>query len=110
MYFMSSRVHLKKIRSDSENFALHRELINSYKEKGLISIPLEIYKDAVEKHSECPLAFYVLGYAYLVEGSAESLNLAEKNLKKAKFIGKKIAQIMTILKFKNMSEKLKEGR
>lgn len=34
----------------------------------------------------------------------------EKNLKKAKIIGKKIAQVMTILRFVNRSEKLKEGR
>ena len=34
----------------------------------------------------------------------------EKNLKKAKFIGRKIAQVMTILRSIKMSEKLKEGR
>lgn len=33
----------------------------------------------------------------------------EKNLKKAKMIGKKIAQIMTVLRLKKTEEKLSEG-
>jgi tetratricopeptide (TPR) repeat protein len=75
--------YLKKIRSEPENLALHRYLVDTYKEKGMINIPIDIYAKAIEKNPDNAIVYYVLGYAYLAQNSKESLNLAEKNLKKA---------------------------
>jgi tetratricopeptide (TPR) repeat protein len=75
--------YLKKIRSEPENLALHRYLVDTYKEKGMINIPIDIYTKAIEKNPDNAMVYYVLGYAYLSQNSKESLNLAEKNLKKA---------------------------
>jgi len=72
--------YLKKIRSAPDDLDLHRELVDTYKEKGLISIPIDIYSKALEKNPDKTIVSYVLGYAYLAEGSPESLKSAEKNL------------------------------
>ncbi|MDQ1328679.1 MAG: Fibronectin type-III protein, partial [Candidatus Poribacteria bacterium] len=73
--------YLKKIRSAPDDLDLHRELVDTYKEKGLISIPIEVYNLSLAKNPDNAIVPYVLGYAYLIEGSPESLKLAEKNLK-----------------------------
>ena len=75
--------YISKIRSDPENMTLHRELMNMFNEKGLIGIPIAIYKNSAEKFPTNPTVLYVLGYAYLTEGYPESLDMAEKNLKAA---------------------------
>jgi len=73
--------YLKKIRSAPDDLDLHRELVDTYKEKGLISIPIEVYNLSLAKNPDNAIVPYVLGYAYLIDGSPESLKLAEKNLK-----------------------------
>ena len=73
--------YLKKIRSAPDDLDLHRELIDTYKEKGLISIPIDVYNKALAKNTDNAIVPYVLGYAYLADGSPESLKMAEKNLK-----------------------------
>ncbi len=75
--------YLKKIRSQPDNLVLHRDLVDTYKEKGLINIPIDIYIKAVGNNPDNPLVYYLLGYAYLSHGTKESLALAEKNLIKA---------------------------
>jgi len=75
--------YLKKIRSQPDNLALHRDLVDTYKEKGMINIPIDIYNRAVANNPDNPIVYYVLGYAYLAQGDKGSLDLAEKNLKKA---------------------------
>lgn len=83
--------YLNKIRSDSNNLALHRELMNMYSGQGLIRIPLSIYRDSAERYPKNPVILYVLGYAYLLavddpldfEDSLNSRQMAEKNLKAA---------------------------
>ncbi|MGB9596664.1 MAG: tetratricopeptide repeat protein [Candidatus Poribacteria bacterium] len=75
--------YLKKIRSQPDNLVLHRDLVDTYKEKGMINIPIDIYIRAVANNPDNPIVYYVLGYAYLSYGTKESLALAEKNLTKA---------------------------
>jgi tetratricopeptide (TPR) repeat protein len=75
--------YLKKIRSEPANLELHRELVDSYKGKGMISIPIDVYSKSVVKNADNPIVMYVLGYAYLADGSPDSLKMAEKNLKLA---------------------------
>ncbi|MGQ9608298.1 MAG: tetratricopeptide repeat protein [bacterium] len=79
----ATNYYVNKIRSDPENLDLHRELIKSYKEKGLIVIPISIYEDSAKKHPENPIVNYVLGYAYLFEGSSSALQKAEKCFRSA---------------------------
>ncbi len=79
----ATNYYINKIRSDPENLDLHRELVRSYKEKGLIAIPISIYEDSAKKHPENPIVNYVLGYAYLFEGSPAGLQKAEKHFRSA---------------------------
>jgi len=73
--------YLDKIRSAPDDLDLHRELIDTYKEKGLINIPIEVYNLSLAKNPDNAIVPYLIGYSYLTEGSPESLKLAEKNLK-----------------------------
>ena len=83
--------YLNRIRSDPNNLALHRELMNMYMGRGLIRIPISIYRDSAEKYPKNPIILYVLGYAYLLavddpldfEDSLNSRQMAEENLKAA---------------------------
>lgn len=73
--------YLKKIRSTPDDLNIHRELMERYKDSGLMNIPIDVYKKAEEKNPDNYVVQYVLGYAYLLEGSPESLKLAERYLK-----------------------------
>lgn len=87
----AANYYVNKIRSDPENLDLHRELVKSYKEKGLIAIPISIYEDSVKRLPENPIINYVLGYAYLNEGSSASLQKAEKSFRSAIMVKPKFA-------------------
>ena len=82
--------YLSKIRSDPNNLALHRELMGTFNEKGMINIPIDIYKSSVKNNPGNPIALYVLGYAYLMayeqplmDGAPNLLRMAKNNLKAA---------------------------
>ena len=75
--------YISKIRSDPENLALHRELVDKFSKRDMAFIPITIYSDSLEKFPANATVTYVLGYAHLAEGSPESLEMAGKNLKAA---------------------------
>ncbi|HGJ65898.1 TPA: tetratricopeptide repeat protein, partial [bacterium] len=94
---LDDEYYLKKIRTNPENLNVHRELINKYKSNGIINIPIDIYSKAVEKNQNNAIVYYVLGYAYLADGSAKSLELAEKNLNKALELNPQFVDALTAL-------------
>ena len=81
--------YLKKIRSDPSNLALHRELVDTFNRRGMVFIPVSIYRNALEKNDSQPIVLYVLGYAYLMaagdpivtDETPDPLPHAEANLK-----------------------------
>lgn len=75
--------YLKKIRSKPEDLQLHREMMHEYKDKGLIKIPISIYEESAKKFPDNHIVSYVLGYAYLIEGSTSSLSKAKERLELA---------------------------
>ena len=85
--------YLNKVRSGSENLALHRELINMFSERGLIGIPIGIYED---KSPKTPTVLYVLGYSYLKQESTELPPLAGHLLLNVRTSGGKTFVEMTI--------------
>jgi tetratricopeptide (TPR) repeat protein len=62
------KFYISKVRSDPEDLALHRELMDMFSERGLIGIPIGIYADSAERNPTNPTVLYVLGYAYLMQG------------------------------------------
>ncbi len=91
----AANYYINKIRSAPENLDLHRDLVKSYKEKGLIAIPISIYEDSAKRLPENPIINYVLGYAYLHEGSSASLQKAEKCFKNALMAKPKFADAIS---------------
>ena len=72
-----------RIRKDPKNLALHRELIELAQQTNRLEIPLHVYKTAYQKQPTNTIVLYVLGYAYLREGSESSLMKAKKLLETA---------------------------
>lgn len=82
--------YINKIRRKPNDLELHRELMEMFAEKGLISIPIAIYRNSLEKNANNHTILYVLGYAHLMahgmpvmDNEPEPLALAEENLKAA---------------------------
>ena len=82
--------YINKIRSDPNNLELHRELMDMFSEKGLMVVPITIYRNSVEKYPANSTILYVLGYAYLMaveqpvmDGEPEPLPMAKKHLEAA---------------------------
>ena len=79
--------YLSQIRRAPDNLGFHRLLMEMFSEKGLMDIPVAIYRGSVERNPNNPQVLYLLGYAYLkaygmplAEGEPEPLKMAEKNL------------------------------
>lgn len=86
----ATEYYLGKIRSKPNDLSLHRDLMETYKDKGFIYIPVSIYKNSVERNPKNPNVLYLLGYSYLlayndpsIENSSEILPNAENNLQAA---------------------------
>ena len=83
--------YVNKVRSDPSNLALHRELMDMFSRRGLMYIPVSIYRNSIEEHPTNPTILYVSGYAYLLaaedpmvlEQIPNPLRMAERNLKAA---------------------------
>ena len=96
--------YVKKIRSDPNNLALHRELIETYRERNLIDIPIAIYSNSIQQNLGNPIVFYVLGYAHLmsygrplIDGAPDPLQAAEENLQAALKIKPQFPDALTAL-------------
>ena len=74
--------YIRQIRSKPSDLVLHRDLMDSYKEKGLLSIPVKIYKEAIEKNPGNAIIFYLVGYSYIM-ADQKPLEVAEESLKAA---------------------------
>ena len=89
-YQQAADYYMSGIRRAPKDLKLHRELMEMFRERGLISIPVAIYRNWVERSPNDHVMLYLLGYAYLMshgtpmmEGSPDPLSLAEENLKTA---------------------------
>ncbi len=80
----AANFYLRSIRRSPNNLELHRQLMETFREKRLTNIPIAIYRNSLGRNPDNPMLLYFLGYAYLMahgqpmaEGEPEPLKMAE---------------------------------
>ncbi len=82
--------YLDNVRRAPNDLELHRELMDTFREKMFTTVPIAIYRNFLERNANNSMILYLLGYAYLMaydqpmaEGEPDPLKMAEENLKAA---------------------------
>ena len=96
--------YVKSIRRSPNNLELHRDLMETFREKRFTNVPIAIYRNSLRRNPDNPMLLYFLGYAYLmahgqlmVAGEPEPLKMAEENLKAALKIRPRYADAISAL-------------